>query len=154
VRLQQIVTAMVGVVLLAGCTREDPARVELRARLKQNTQLTTEEVGKVLDEVGRSLEGKTVQLHQDGKSVAMTQEQNDVVLGMLKYRAGVFDETLRTENGVTYRVINAPGESNDPEYEATRRLLVDVETFLPRRFEFSFGVPGMPGAYSYDLDVN
>ena len=38
------------------------------------------------------------------------------------------------------------------QIEAFRRLWVDVETFLPRRFEFAYAFPGF-GDYSYDLVV-
>ena len=50
------------------------------------------------------------------------------------------------------RVLNAPGISQYMEYSAMRRIMVDVETFLPRRFEFSYEFQGM-GDYGFDLVV-
>ena len=71
---------------------------------------------------------------------------------MLSDRTGVFDEGLRTGGGRRARVFNAPGVSNNPEIEASRRLFVDVETFLPLRFEFAYAYPN-PDDYNLDLIV-
>ena len=49
-------------------------------------------------------------------------------------------------------MFNAPGVSNNPEIEASRRLFVDVETFLPLRFEFAYAYPN-PDDYNLDLIV-
>lgn len=136
--------------VIAGCTREDPARSALRARLKEAPQMSQQDLGRTLDEVAKSLAGKTLLVKVDAATKEMNQEQRDVVLGMLTDRIGVFDEGLRTDGGVTVRVLNAPGLSTNPEYSAARRLLIDIETFVPRRFEFSYEFPGM-GDYAFDL---
>jgi hypothetical protein len=142
---------LVGLCALSGCGKpEDPARVELRARLKQDARLTPPEIERVMDEVNKALAGKTVRFTLDGAARDFDDEQRAVVLGMLTYRAGVYDEGLRTDGGRTSRVLNGPGKSASSEYEATRKLWIDPETFLPRHFEFSYGVGGMPG-YSFDL---
>lgn len=140
--------------LLGSCQRpEDPARAALRARLKQPATLPADDLGRVLDEVSRGIEGKTVRIRQDQATRELDSEQRDAVLGMLTYRAGVFDEGLRTDDGATLRVINAPGKSSNAEIEASRRLLIDIETFQPRRFEFSYAFAGF-GDYAYDLVVD
>jgi hypothetical protein len=138
--------------VVSACAREDPARAELRARLKQETQLPPEELGRVLDEVRRTLEGKNVRFMQGAQEFKLDEQERAVVLGMLEIRAGVFDEGMRRDGGTTLRIINAPGRSAYSEHDATRRLLVDVETFVPRRFEFSYDVPGL-GDYSFNLLV-
>jgi hypothetical protein len=51
---------------------------------------------------------------------------------------------------MTFRVLNAPGRSRDSEVEAARQLWVEVETFLPRRFQFTYAFPGY-GDYAFDL---
>jgi hypothetical protein len=71
---------------------------------------------------------------------------------MLSNRAGVYDEGLRREGKTTYRVLNAPGRSNNAEIEASQRLWIDVETFVPVRYQFSYAFPGY-GDYAYDLAV-
>lgn len=139
-------------VAIAGCATDDPARVELRARLKQTAVLSEQDLAGMLDEVSRSVGEKPVQFTRDAASGELTKEQRDVVLGMLTNRQGVFDEGLRASGGTTMRVINAPGLSLHPEYSASRRLLVDVETFLPRRFEFSYEFEGM-GDYALELEI-
>ena len=151
--LFNIAISILASLVVPGCAREDPVRVELRNRLKQSPQLSPEELGRVLDEVNRTLQGKVVRFQQDNGPQEFTPEQRSVVLGMLTERVGVFDEALRTEDGLQLRIINAPGISTDPEYEATRRLSIDIQTFLPRHFAFHQGVPGMPEAYSFDLVV-
>jgi len=141
-----IIPALLGA---TACARpEDPARTQLRTRLEQQDKLTPEEVGRVFDEVIRTLQGKQVRAVRDGVENDLVGEERDVVLGMLTDRVGVFDEGLRS----TTRVFNAPGLSTNPEIEAVRRLFVDVRTFLPRRFEFGYAFPS-PDDYQLDLAV-
>ena len=78
--------------------------------------------------------------------------EREFVLGMLRDRAGVFDEGLRSGGGRRARVFNAPAVSNNPEIEAARRLFLDVETLRPLRFEFAYAFPS-PDDYSLDLRV-
>jgi hypothetical protein len=138
---------------MSACGRpEDPARVELRERVKQDARLSNEELGRLLDEVGRTVQGKTFRIKDDAGTRDLTEDQRDVVFGMLTDRAGLYDEGPRLEAGTTVRVLNAPGVSSNAEIEASRRLWVDVETFLPRRFEFAYAFPGY-GDYSFDLVV-
>jgi hypothetical protein len=148
----QLKTALLIALALSGCAREDPARAELRARLTQQPQLSSEELNRTLDEVKGTLEGKTVRFMRDGVEMTLDAQQREVALGMLTERAGVFDEGLRTAGDTTLRILNAPGRSLNAENVATRRLLVDVETFVPRRFEYSLEFPD-PGTYELDLIV-
>jgi len=150
-RAALILLATIG---LASCTsRQDPARIELRSRLKQQAALSADEIGRVFDEVSRALQGKTVRIVRGSTATDLGAAERDVVLGMLADRTGVFDEGLRSGGGRQARVFNAPGQSNNPEIEASRRLFVDVETFLPLRFEFAYAFPS-PDDYAYDLQVN
>jgi hypothetical protein len=138
---------------IAACGRpEDPARVELRARLKQQAGLSKEELGRLREEVSRSIAGRAFRVSQDGASQVLDEPRRTVVFGMLSDRAGMFDEGLRTRGASTFRVLNAPGESRDAEVEATERLWIDVETFLPARYEFAYAVPGAED-YAFDLTV-
>ena len=131
------------------CARpEDPARSQLRTRLEQPDTLTPEEVGRVFDEISRTLQGKKVRAVRDGVATDLAADEREIVLGMLSDRVGVFDEGLRS----MMRVFNAPGLSTNPEIEAVRRLFVDVRTLLPRRFEFAYAFPS-PDDYQLDLEV-
>jgi hypothetical protein len=139
-------------IVVSGCSEpEDPARVELRARVRQGATLSEQDLGRVLDEVSRSIAGKRVRISENALTRELEPQQRDVVFGMLTERVGVYDEGLRA-SGTTVRVINAPGISLHSEYSAARRLLVDVDTFLPRRFEFNHEFP-MTGDYAFDLLV-
>lgn len=131
---------------------EDPARVQLRARLKQEAGLSKDELGQLREEVSRSIAGRTFRISQDGASQALEEPRRAVVFGMLTYSAGMFDEGLRTRGTSTFRVLNAPGESQSAEVEATERLWIDVDTFLPARYEFAYAVPS-PEDYAFDLTV-
>jgi len=139
--------------LLGACAGpEDPARVELRARLKQETRLTDEELGILVSQVSKSIGDKRVRVTHDGVTNDLDAGQREVVLGMFSNRVGMFDEGLKNVAGRAVRVLNAPGISEYREYVATRRIMVDVETLLPSRFEFSYEFPGM-GDYAFDLVV-
>lgn len=149
-----VVVACVVAMVAAGCAApEDPARVELRARLQQQTRLTSEELGRLVAEVAKSIGDKRVQIAQDGVTSDLDAGQREVVLGMFTNPVGMFDEGLQNAAGRTVRVLNAPGVSEHREYVAMRRIMVDVETFLPRRFEFSYEFPGM-GDYAFDLRIS
>lgn len=114
--------------------------------------MSQDDLSRVLDEIGRTLSGKSVHIRQDGAPRELDAAEREAVLGMLTSRAGVFDEGPREIGGAALRVINAPGQSAQPEYAAMRRLFVDIETFRPVRFEFSYEFPGM-GDYAFDLVV-
>jgi hypothetical protein len=144
--------SVLSIVLVSCAAPEDPARVELRNRLKQQAVLTDEELGRVVTEVSKSLGDKPVRILQDGAARELDANQRDVVLGMFTNRTGMYDEGLKDVGGRTVRVLNAPGISQYMEYSASRRILVDVETFLPRRFEFNYEFEGM-GDYAFDLQV-
>ena len=148
--LATIIIALLGVV--ACSAPEDPARAQLRTQLEQQDKLTPEEVGRVFDEVNRSLQGKEIRTVREGVVNELVGEDREVVLGMLTDRAGVFDEGLREAGDSLLRVFNAPGRSTNPEIEAVRRLFVDVRTFMPRRFEFAYAFPS-PDDYQLDLAV-
>jgi hypothetical protein len=151
VRFPALVVLLVAIAA-TGCRREDPARAELRTRLKQEPQLSPEEVGRVLDEVVRSIGGRPVRATDGSAETELDPRERDAVLGMLTDRVGIYDEGLRTSDATVVRVINAPGISLHTEYSAARRLMIDVETFLPRRFEFNHEFP-FQGDYAFDLIV-
>jgi hypothetical protein len=151
--LRRIAVIFVWLIGFAACGRvENPQRAELRARLAVEEQLSPAEIARVFEQVGQTLEGKTVRVARGATTTDLSAAERDVVLGMLSDRAGVFDEGLRSGGGRRARVFNAPGISNNPEIEASRRLFVDVETFLPLRFEFAYAFPS-PDDYTLDLMV-
>jgi hypothetical protein len=150
----RVVTA--GWLLLSGvamstCARaEDPARVEMRARLRHETPLSDDELARVCTEVTRTVADKSFRIKDGEATRELSREEQAVIFGMLSHRAGLYDEGLRRENGTDYRVLNAPGRSDNAEIEASQRLWIAVETFLPIRYQFTYAFPGY-GDYAYDL---
>ena len=128
--------------------REDPARARLRERLRQEATLSAEELGRFRSEIEKAIADRT--FLKEG-SQPLDDDERDVVLGMIADPVGVYDEGLGTRDAATCRILNAPGRSSSAEIEAYRRLWIDVETFLPVRFEFAHAFPGY-GEYAFDLD--
>jgi hypothetical protein len=146
-----LLAALVFVISACGPV-EDPARAELRERLKQESPLSADDFARLRDEVGKAMAGKSF-LAEGADRRELDAAQREVVFGMLTDPVGMYDEGVREKAGTTYRVLNAPGISPNAEIEASRRLWVDVETFLPGRFEFTYAFPGY-GDYSFDLVVD
>ena len=138
--------------LSACATPEDPARVALRGLLTQEARLSDEDLGRFREVIRLSMTGVGVRVNDGAGLRELSVDERAVVFGMLTDPAGMFDEGMRQVDGVRSRVLNAPGESADMEIEASRRLWVDVETFLPRRFDFTYAFAGH-GDYSFQLVV-
>lgn len=152
--LARAVTLLLTCLVTVACGRaDDPARVALRDRLQQDAHLSDEDLGRLRDEVGRAILDKTFLMTQGETTRALDEEQRSVVFGMLSDPVGMYDEGVRQEAGTTFRVLNAPGRSSSSEIEASRRLWIDVETFLPRRFQFNYAFPN-PEDYSLELVVD
>jgi hypothetical protein len=148
-----IVTLALCASLLSSCSApEDPARTQLRERLREETRLTDDEVRQVIAEVGQSLAARTVRIKEGADTRELNAEQRDVVFSMLRDPVGVYDEGLRQADGKTYRVLNGPGRSDNAEIEALQRLWIDLGTFLPGRYQFAYAFPGY-GDYEYQLIV-
>ncbi len=122
----------------------------LRERASQEARLLDAELATFREEVARSIGGKKVSLSAVGMTRPLTEDERPMILGMLENPAGMFDEGLKTEDGVLLRVLNAPAESTNAEIEAARRLYVDVQTFLPKRFEFFHAFAGYED-YAFEL---
>ncbi len=131
--------------------REDPARRELGQRLRLDAQLSSEELGRFRAEITRAMAGKTF-FKQGPVPEELSTEQRDFVFNMLTEPAGMFDEGLKTQGDTTFRVLNGPAPSSDAEVEAFRRLWIDVETFLPGRFELAHSFQGYE-EYAFDLSA-
>lgn len=150
--IERVLALLVACLVVSACgERETPAQRELRQRLRQDAQLSSEELGRFRAEITRAMAGKTF-FRQGSVPEELVAEQRDFVFEMLTEPAGMFDEGLKTRGETTFRVLNAPATSSDAEIEAFRKLWIDVQTFLPRRFEFAHSVQGYE-AYSFDLVV-
>lgn len=154
VKKARVASLLLTCLALVSCGRpEDPARTELRQRLTQKPSLSSEELARVRNEVGEAIVGKHIRIMEGEAAHELDEDQRTVVLGMLTNAAGMYDEGLRQESGTTFRILNAPGVSPHAEIEAARKLWIEVETFLPRRFDFVYAFPGY-GDYSFNLAVD
>lgn len=152
-RLAVGLTLLLAGVALPACAPAEPReRAELRARLGQEARLSEPEVDRLCDEVARSVEGKSVRITVHGGTATPEGDQRAEVFSLLRDRAGVYDEGLKREGAISYRILNGPGKSDNAEVEATQRLWVDVATLIPRRYEFTYAFQGY-GDYAYDLAV-
>ena len=129
------------VLLVPACgPAEDPARTKLRERLAQEKPLSPEEVGHLLDDLTRTLDGKVVKSSVAGERHDLDSRQHEDVFAMLSDRRGIFDEGVRVTGGKTLRILNGPAQASNMEMDAARRLLIDTRTLQPVRLEFVSGV--------------
>ena len=136
-----------------GCSApEDPARVALRERLRDEQRLTDAELAQVRAVIARAIEGKVVRAREETETRELKADERAEVFNMLEHPEGLFDEGLRRESDGLVRVLNAPGKSNNAEIEASQRLWVDVEALLPRRYLFQYAFLGY-GDVAFDLIV-
>ena len=137
----------------AGCSApEDPARVALRERLRDEQRLTDAELAQVRAVIARAIDGKVVRVREGTETRVLREEERADVFNMLEHPEGLFDEGLRRESDGLVRVLNAPGRSNNAEIEASQRLWIDVEALSPRRYLFQYAFPGY-GDVAFDLIV-
>ena len=146
-----VLVASMALASCAGTEPEDPARIALRERLRQDTQLAPEELAQLRAEVLKTMGDRVVNVRDAQGTHLIPNERQSAVFGMLSDPAGLFDEGLRNESGVLLRVLNAPGAAPSSEIDAARRLFINVETLLPERFDFSYGFPS-PENYTYELE--
>src|SRR5262245_15475947 len=135
---------------LASCQREDPVRVAMRARLKQESRLTPEEVRAFFDQIAPAIANKKVMVREGALARALDDRQRTSVLGMLSDPASVYDGGLRVDGKNIWRGLKTGGTAVLSELDATQTLWVDIGTFVPRRYEFEYSSPGF-GDYAYDL---
>ena len=104
----------------------------------------------MIAEVGRAAADRRFRVKEGAEARELNPEQREVVFSMVSDPVGVYDEGLRQVGNTTYRVLNGPGRSDNAEIEALQRLWIDLETFLPGRYQFAYAFPGY-GDYEYQL---
>src|SRR5262249_57488697 len=84
--------------VVSGCQAgEDPARGSMRARLKQESRLSPEEVAAVFAQIAPAIAGKNVTVKQGALTRVLDQDQRASVLGMLSDPGAVYDGGLRAD---------------------------------------------------------
>ena len=145
-----VLTVVVGSAV-AGCRSEaDRLRDEFKARLKTAAPLTPGEMTRLMDETNRAMEGKRMRFANNGVSHEPNEQERAAVVTLIHGQLSVEDGGVRDGNGVTMRGIAGPATPVNSELEAIGSVWIDVETFLPRRYEFTYGQGGS-GDYAFDI---
>jgi hypothetical protein len=129
---------------------EDPVRAAMRVRLKQDTRLTPAEIEKLFNQIAPTVAEKRVTVRQGALSRTLDDAQRVSVLGMLADPGAVYDAGLRVQGKSVWRGLKTGGTAPLSELDATQTLWIDVDTFVPRRYEYEYSSPGF-GDYTYDL---
>jgi hypothetical protein len=152
-RASLVVTLAAAIAVGAACqSPEEKARVEFSARLKDPRLLSREEIVRFYDEIGRAIAGKHMRAKQGAVTRDLDERQKAAVLGMLSDPTLVGDRGVRTEDKRTLRGLDAGATPPTSEIDAAQTLWIDVDTFIPIRYEFAYSMPGL-GDYAYDIIV-
>jgi len=147
------VVVLVAVGLLAACRpAEDPARVAFRARLKQDARLTPDELRRLAAEAAQAVGEKALKVSKGGVVHVADKEQRLSILGVLADPGDAYEADVRRDGAIVLRGIASNITPALAEIDTVQTLWIDVDTFLPRRYEVTHSVPGFDDS-SYDLIV-
>jgi hypothetical protein len=149
-RMWRAIGLLLMVTSIGACHHEDPARAAMRARLKQDTRLTPDEIRTFFDQIAPVIAGKKLTVKQGALTRTLEETERMSVLGMLSDPGAVYDAGLKVEGKNIWRGLKTGGTMALAELDATQTLWVDVVTFLPCRYEYEYSSPGF-GDYAYDL---
>jgi hypothetical protein len=122
----------------------------MRARLKEERRLSPDEVRALFDQIAPGVGDKKVSVKQGAVTRELSAEERTSVLGILSDPGRVYDEGVRREGNSIWRGLTTGATPAMSELDAMQTLWIDVESFVPRRYEFAYSSPGF-GDYSYDL---
>jgi len=149
--MRRIYWLLAGAALLVGChPAEDPARVSMRARLKEERRLTPDEIRAFFDQIAPGVGDKTVSAKQGAVTRELSAEERTSVLGILSDPGRVYDEGLRREGNSIWRGLTTGATPAMSELDAMQTLWIDIDSLVPRRYEFAYSSPGF-GDYAFDL---
>jgi hypothetical protein len=142
---------LVPLTLLIACgSPEDAARARFRERLLASESLTHAEVNQLVAGTLAAVGGRPLRV-RDGEAVRTLDGRGRAeVLAVLGGNFPVSDAGVRTTGGVTLRGVEGPATPSHSELDAAQTLWIDLETFLPQRFELTYSMPGF-GDYAHDL---
>ena len=139
--------------LLTACrASEDPARAAFRTRLKQDARLTPDELRRFAAEAGQAVGQKTLKVSKGGIVQVAEKDQRLAILGVLADPGDAYEADIRKDGATVLRGIASNITPALAEIDTIQTLWIDVDTFLPRRYEVTHSVPGFDDA-SYELIV-
>ena len=152
--LRTATIVLTGMALSAACqSSEGKARAAFSARLKLETSLTPTEIHEFFEYIAPAIAGKTLNVRQGAVSRVLDERQRLEVLGILSDPAAVYDGGLKTVGMARWRGLTAGATPAQSEIDAMQTLWIDVDTFVPQRYEFAYSMPGF-GDYQYDLSFS
>ena len=129
---------------------EDATRARFQERLKTPGSLTNAEVNQLVSYTLAAVGGRPVRVRQQGAVRALDAKGRAEVLTVLGGGVPVSDAGIRSFDNRTLRGIEGPGTPTHSELDAAQTLWIDIDTFLPHRFELTYSLPGF-GDYAYDI---
>jgi hypothetical protein len=142
------------VVLMASIvTAQGPAvdSVEaFRARLTMSIELSRDDQARLIAASAQAMSGKVARIQDGPLTHNLDDKSRAGIFAILTGRLPVEDGGLRTTARGTWRGLRAPATPVQSEIDASETLSIDTETLLPRRFEFTYSMPGM-GDAAFDL---
>ena len=122
----------------------------IKTRLAEPAKLTQEEIGHTLQAVGRATNGRTPRVRQGAVTRPLDEKERAQVFDVLSDARGLDDVGIKQIDTVSARGLRVPATSPQSEIEATGTVWIDVNTLLPRRYDFAYAMPGF-GDYTLDL---
>src|SRR5262245_27910139 len=121
-----------------------------RARLVEKAELSPEDRVRLIDESARAMAGRVARMQDGALTHDLDEKSRAAIFAILTGRLPVDDAGMRAGDGRTLRGLRAPATPVQSEVDATETLWIDTDTLLPRRFEFTYSMPGF-GDAAFDL---
>lgn len=137
-------------VVLGAASQNGPDPGQVRARLLDAKPLSEEEIGQTVEAVNARLGHRSFSVSDGTQSSQVDDRARAMLLLVLSGTVAVADLGLKATTGGTVRGLRSPATPPRSEVGANQILWIDVESLLPRRFEFLYDVPGM-GDIAYDF---
>jgi len=129
---------------------EEATRAKFQERLKSSAPLTYPEVNQLVIYTLAAIGGRPIRVRDQGTIRTLDAQKRAEVLTVLGGGPPVSDAGLRNADTRALRGVEGPGTPVHSELDAAQTLWIDVETFLPHRFELTYSLPGF-GDYAYDI---
>ena len=140
-----LIVVIVG--LAVGCAGPDAA---IKQRLQSPSPLTRDDIATLLAATNRAMGGRVPLLRQGAIARQMDEKERNAVFNVLADARALEDTGLKTIDAIPMRGLRTPATSPQSEIEATATVWIDAATLLPRRYEYTYAMPGF-GDFSYEL---
>jgi hypothetical protein len=142
--------ALLIVALAAAVCGRDQDR-SIKDRLRASEPLTEDDIARTLEGVGRAMRGKGPRVRQGALTRQLDERERAQLFNVLGDPRGLTDAGLHTIDDAMVRGVRAPATSPQSEIDATGTVWIDVNSLLPRRYEFTYAAAGF-GDTAFDLE--